>query len=126
MRLIRFTTTNDVNVLVNPDTVMCVYDTDDGVWIAFGNDCSYHVQGTIDEVAAKLMGEPLAEEPERWVPKKGEKYWLVDITYEAIRRSRWAGDIVDMNRTDENRVFPYTPEGLTDAGKRLVSALEGK
>lgn len=108
MRLIRFTTTNDVNVLVNPDTVMCVYDTDEGVWIAFGNDCSYHIQGTLDEVAAKLMGESLTEEPGPWTPKEWEDIYVAAASG-GVLNGCYCDDWLELYQA--GRVFPWTKEG---------------
>lgn len=108
MRLIKFTTIGEEGLLVNPDNVMHVHSADTGTMIALGDRGSYYVQGTLDEVAAKLMGESLVEEPENWEPKEGEQVCVVtalgdvNTTYS---NKRW------LEAHQEGRVFPCTKEG---------------
>lgn len=141
MRLIKFTTLTGRAVYINPNHVLSVLSAPDKGDMACAvtttevyrsemapHEClnvMYYFQGAPEEVAAKLMGESLVEEPERWVPKKGEKYWAI-YSSNNIVRNVWVGDAIDRERLIQKRAFPHTDDGRLDAQKRVLELLEGK
>lgn len=137
MRLIKLTTLTGRAVWMNPDYVLNVTTAPDKGDLACAvtttevyrsemapHEClnvMYHIQGTPEEVAAKLMGEEL-QEPETWVPEHGESYWTAD--HQGAYICTWYGRDVDSRRLMENRVFPYTEAGKVLAYERAVEMME--